>query len=190
MAIPSHENSLIGTTPAEPTPPVPYSLVREKSGCSGPSTGLRCLRGESSKTTASTNEPDGRSKESTARCSGTNRRRGALTSFDRRTQLLMRFGLVAGTIPTWTPPLFDLQIPDGVSSVLDGANVDSQRADCSFLNGLPFDHIYRWKKFGTRFTGRRCRVLARGAMNSVLVEFDDGEKAVCSRYAVRKAGPG
>ncbi|MBS0187093.1 MAG: hypothetical protein JSS51_03430 [Planctomycetes bacterium] len=55
------------------------------------------------------------------------------------------------------------------------------------MSAAPFDHVYRWKKFGTRFTGRRCRVLARGAMNSVLVEFDNGEKTVCSRYAVRRA---
>lgn len=33
---------------------------------------------------------------------------------------------------------------------------------------------------------KRCRVLARGTMNSVLVEFEDGERVVTSRNAVRK----
>lgn len=32
---------------------------------------------------------------------------------------------------------------------------------------------------------RPCRVVARGAMNSVLIEFEDGIKVVTSRYATR-----
>jgi hypothetical protein len=35
--------------------------------------------------------------------------------------------------------------------------------------------------------GRRCRVLARGSMNSALVEFEDGLRAVISRNALRRA---
>ena len=35
--------------------------------------------------------------------------------------------------------------------------------------------------------GQRCRVLVRGAKNSVLVEFEDGFTVVTSRYAVRRA---
>lgn len=35
--------------------------------------------------------------------------------------------------------------------------------------------------------GQRCRVLARGRMNSCLVEFPDGYKVITSRWAVRKA---
>lgn len=31
-----------------------------------------------------------------------------------------------------------------------------------------------------------CRVLARGRMNSILIEFADGERHVVSRWAVRK----
>src|SRR3990167_3810205 len=34
--------------------------------------------------------------------------------------------------------------------------------------------------------GQRCRVVCRGALNSVLVEFEDGYRVVTSRYAVRK----
>ena len=36
--------------------------------------------------------------------------------------------------------------------------------------------------------GQRCRVLAWGKLNSILVEFEpDGHKVITSRYAVRKA---
>ena len=57
-------------------------------------------------------------------------------------------------------------------------------------------HRYTWSP---RFTvpglsvftrkGELCRILARGHMNSVLVEFADGETAIVSRYAVREAAP-
>lgn len=39
---------------------------------------------------------------------------------------------------------------------------------------------------GDRF-GQRCRVVVRGALNSVLVEFADGFRVVTSRYYVRGA---
>lgn len=48
-------------------------------------------------------------------------------------------------------------------------------------------HVYRWRKYRPEWYGRACRVIARGRMNSVLIEFADGERAVVSRYAVRKA---
>lgn len=34
--------------------------------------------------------------------------------------------------------------------------------------------------------GQKCRVLKRGWMNSILVEFEDGFKMLTSRRAVRK----
>lgn len=37
--------------------------------------------------------------------------------------------------------------------------------------------------------GEPCRVLARGAMNSALIEFQDGLQAVVSRSALRKCKP-
>lgn len=53
---------------------------------------------------------------------------------------------------------------------------------------------YSW---GTRFSipgtpvlsrkGEACEVLARGAMNSALVRFADGELAIVSRNALRRA---
>jgi hypothetical protein len=35
--------------------------------------------------------------------------------------------------------------------------------------------------------GQRCRVLVRGAMNSALVEFEDGYRVVTSRNGLRRA---
>jgi hypothetical protein len=49
--------------------------------------------------------------------------------------------------------------------------------------------IYLWRvrtRLPDRF-GTRCRVLVRGAMNSCLVEFEDGYRVVTSRNYVRKA---
>ena len=46
-----------------------------------------------------------------------------------------------------------------------------------------------WRKFLPERRGQRCRVLARGKRNSILIEFEDGWRVVTSRYAVRKASP-
>ena len=53
-----------------------------------------------------------------------------------------------------------------------------------------FDHLWRWRPAAHRPVARKgqpCRVVARGAMNSVLVEFEDGYRVLTSRYAVRRA---
>lgn len=47
-------------------------------------------------------------------------------------------------------------------------------------------HVYRWRKYRPELYGRPCRILARGRMNSVMVQFEDGTRHVVSRYAVRK----
>lgn len=46
--------------------------------------------------------------------------------------------------------------------------------------------VWYWRARLPERKGQRCRVLARGKMNSILVEFADGWKVVTSRYAVRK----
>jgi hypothetical protein len=54
-------------------------------------------------------------------------------------------------------------------------------------------HRYTWGNNAKRATmkGRHCVVLARGRMNSCLVEFvDDGRREVVSRYAVARVDPG
>lgn len=47
-------------------------------------------------------------------------------------------------------------------------------------------HVYRWRKWRPDWHGRPCRVVARGSLNSVLIEFADGTRAVTSRFAVRR----
>jgi hypothetical protein len=51
---------------------------------------------------------------------------------------------------------------------------------------MTYDHIWFWKTHLPERKGRLCRVLARGRMNSILVEFEDGYRVVTSRFAVRK----
>ena len=49
-----------------------------------------------------------------------------------------------------------------------------------------YDHVWFWRKKLPDRKGQRCRVLVRGRMNSIAVEFEDGFRVVTSRYAVRK----
>lgn len=44
---------------------------------------------------------------------------------------------------------------------------------------LDFPYVYRWRTmlrgaYPARFFGQRCRVIARGSLNSALVEFESG----------------
>ena len=48
-----------------------------------------------------------------------------------------------------------------------------------------FPYIYRWSHQGRK--GQRCRLVARGTMNSVLLEFEDGYRMVTSGNALKKA---
>lgn len=50
-----------------------------------------------------------------------------------------------------------------------------------------FDRVWRWHVNLPDRHGQRCRVLARGTMNSELIEFDDGVRHVVSRFAFRRA---
>jgi hypothetical protein len=49
-----------------------------------------------------------------------------------------------------------------------------------------FTHVWFWKSRLPERKGQPCKVIARGRMNSILVEFEDGFIVVTSRYAVRK----
>ena len=64
------------------------------------------------------------------------------------------------------------------------------RNDCGRMNA--YDRVYRWGNNARRaeLRGRRCRIVARGALGSVLVELEDGERVVTSRRAVRRAERG
>jgi hypothetical protein len=50
-----------------------------------------------------------------------------------------------------------------------------------------FDRVWWWRVNLPHRKGDRCRVIARGSMNSCCIEFEDGERHICSRFAVRKA---
>ena len=64
-----------------------------------------------------------------------------------------------------------------------------RRRSSSPSSGVGDEVVYRWF-WKTRLPERRdqrCRVLARGALNSCLIEFlSDGHRVVTSRYALRK----
>jgi hypothetical protein len=49
-------------------------------------------------------------------------------------------------------------------------------------------YYYAWKNNPKRKTmyKRSCKVLARGKMNSALIEFENGQKEIVSRNSVRK----
>jgi hypothetical protein len=47
-------------------------------------------------------------------------------------------------------------------------------------------YVWRIKTRLPERKGQRCRVLARGKLNSCLVEFSDGTRVVTSRWSVRK----
>lgn len=52
------------------------------------------------------------------------------------------------------------------------------------------NYVWFWKKplgDGSVRKGDPCRVLSRGAKNTILVEFEDGYQVTTSRYAVRLA---
>lgn len=50
----------------------------------------------------------------------------------------------------------------------------------------PFDRYWRVRTTLPERKGHRCRVIARGTMNSALIEFEDGTRHVVSRWAFRK----
>lgn len=54
--------------------------------------------------------------------------------------------------------------------------------------GETVTYRYVWRNNAKRATlyGRLCRVLIRGGMNSALVEFEDGQREIVSRNALRK----
>jgi hypothetical protein len=63
----------------------------------------------------------------------------------------------------------------------------AEEDDPAILPAPPtYPHVWWWRRLLPERKGQACRVVARGGMNSVLVEFEDGQRVVTSRYAVRK----
>lgn len=50
---------------------------------------------------------------------------------------------------------------------------------------MTYPYIYRWDRHGRK--GQRCRLLLRGKMNSILVEFADGYTMITSGNAIMRA---
>lgn len=52
------------------------------------------------------------------------------------------------------------------------------------------DYVYGWGNNERRrqLQGRRCRIVARGSMRTVLVQFDDGDKVTTSIRALKRVG--
>ncbi|WP_156910076.1 hypothetical protein [Rubritepida flocculans] len=55
------------------------------------------------------------------------------------------------------------------------------------LRPTDFPFVWFWKARLAERRGQRLRVLARGTLNSCLVEFEDGFRAITSRNALRRA---
>ena len=54
---------------------------------------------------------------------------------------------------------------------------------------MKFDRYWRVRTKLPERKGTPCRVLAKGRLNSCLVEFEDGLKVITSRNYVRKRQP-
>ncbi len=56
------------------------------------------------------------------------------------------------------------------------------------MNQPPMTHIFAWKNNAKRLLlyRRRCRVIGRLALNSAIVEFEDGQRECVSRNALRR----
>ncbi len=50
---------------------------------------------------------------------------------------------------------------------------------------MDYPYIWYWRKKLPDRKGHRCRVWARGKLNSIGVDFPDGFRVITSRYAVR-----
>lgn len=53
-----------------------------------------------------------------------------------------------------------------------------------------YDRVWRWRVNLPERHGQLCRIVARGKMNSCQIEFEDGERHIVSRNAIRKIAGG
>ncbi len=55
-------------------------------------------------------------------------------------------------------------------------------------NKNKFPYYYRWGNNPKRATmkGRHCRIVARGKMNSMQIEFKDGQREIVSQQSIVK----
>lgn len=103
-----------------------FSSALVRNLCSGQTPVTPCSHGESSSTTRDRTA-------SIARCSETRVQFEAVTSFDRRTRLLIASGLVAGITPLSKRKRLPQKTLDFVSLQLDGEDAEKRSQDFSFL---------------------------------------------------------
>ena len=62
---------------------------------------------------------------------------------------------------------------------------------CRAMDLSTFPYVYAWGNNSKRASlkGRRFRIIARGSMNSALAEFENGQREIISRNAVRRVKP-
>jgi hypothetical protein len=62
------------------------------------------------------------------------------------------------------------------------------QGDVKFKKIADLTHTFTWGNNPKRATlkGRPCRILERGAMRSVMVEFENGQREIVSHRALRK----
>ena len=59
-------------------------------------------------------------------------------------------------------------------------------SDPNCQTDIVYDRMWWWRKWLGHRKGQRCRIVARGNLNSAMVEFEDGTRVITSRYAVRR----
>lgn len=59
-------------------------------------------------------------------------------------------------------------------------------ANAGNTTSAQFTHFWRIRKWHPERHGQPCRVLARGALNTVLIEFQDGQRMTTSRWFIRR----
>lgn len=55
------------------------------------------------------------------------------------------------------------------------------------MSALTFDRVWYWRTTLPERKGQRCRVIARGKLNSACIEFEDGTRHIVVRHGFRKA---
>jgi len=54
------------------------------------------------------------------------------------------------------------------------------------MNDYPYVYVWGNNERRVQMKGKRLRVIVRGKMNSALVEFEDGQREIISRNAIRR----
>lgn len=65
----------------------------------------------------------------------------------------------------------------------------SRARKTGIASGAVFDHEWHWSTRMPARKGDRCRILAERADGLLWIEFEDGHRVTCSRFAVRRIDP-